>query len=106
MDTNIEWYYSILKELLKIGDKSYFLMKSSSSFYKKRLILNLIISNCFIEGKNIVISIIKSLETILNFKGCPTWIESTRLYRAENPIEFERLGKVAEIFMRDWFAES
>ena len=74
LDTNIERYYSILKELLKIGDKSYFLMKSSSSFYKKRLILNLIISNCFIEGKNIVISIITPLETILNFKGCPTWL--------------------------------
>lgn len=34
------------------------------------------------------------------------WLEITRVYRVENPQEFTHLGRICEIFLKDWQIDS
>ncbi|MCQ2582096.1 MAG: hypothetical protein MJ170_03930, partial [Alphaproteobacteria bacterium] len=65
---------------------------------KKRAILKTITSNFFTDGKNAVISIRKPFEICLQRVSCPTWLEITRAYRAENKEEFEHLAKICKLY--------
>ena len=94
-----------LNHIIDIAGHAVEIMNSSINA-KKREFLKTILSNGGLKGTSACFYLKKPFEKLLFSKGCKLWVESTRLYRAENPIEFERLGKVAEIFMRDWFAES
>nr|MBQ0091553.1 hypothetical protein [Candidatus Enterousia merdequi] len=85
---------------IKVAENSHYRLKVRG-FDKKRVLIKMLTSNFFIDGCNVQISLKKSLETIVNFKGCPTWLEITRSYRAENPEEFTSLGRVCEIFLKN-----
>ena len=74
LNTNIEQYYKNLKKLLQIADNSHFLINSSLRFSQKAALLRLVTSNCWVESGKVQISLKKPLETILDFKGCPTWL--------------------------------
>ena len=72
LDDSISTFYDNLARMIKIADSCYFLIKSSR-FSQKRQIIKLL-TNCLVDGKNVVITIKKPFAQMLETKGCLSWL--------------------------------